>query len=84
MAIGENIRRHRKEKGLSQEKLAERINSDSGYINGIETGKLNPSIAAVERIAGALECTIYQLVKGKEETEVHIQDKKPGGKSETA
>lgn len=75
MSIGENIRKYRKEKGLSQKNVAERINSDSSYINRIETGKLNPSIAAVDRIAVALECTIDQLVKGKDEAEVHIKDK---------
>lgn len=76
MSIGENIRKTRKEKELSQKALAERIKSDSSYINRIETGKINPTIAAVERIAQALECTIDQLVKDEETTEdVHILDK---------
>ena len=56
--------------------LAQHIDSDASYINRIETGKLNPSVVALERIAGALECPMDQIVRGKDdEPEVHIRDK---------
>jgi len=76
MSLEDNIRKARKAKGWSQRVLAEKIDSDTSYINRIETGKLNPSIAALTRIADALERTIDQLVKnGDDEHEVHIRDK---------
>ena len=76
MSLGENIRTVRKQKGWSQRELAERIESDASYINRMETGKLNPSIAALERVADALECSIDRLVKGKlKAVEIQIRDK---------
>ena len=76
MALGDNIRKARKVRGLSQRALAEKIDSDTSYINRIETGKLNPSITALTKIADALEQTLDQLVKNSEgEPEVHIRNK---------
>ncbi len=76
MALGDNIRKTRKTRGWSQRVLAEKIDSDTSYINRIETGKLNPSITALTKIADALEQTLDQLVKNSEgEPEVHIRDK---------
>jgi transcriptional regulator with XRE-family HTH domain len=77
MTLGDNIRDARMEKGWSQRTLAEKIESDTSYINRIETGKLNPSVAALIRIADALERTLDQLVKndGETEPEIHIRDK---------
>lgn len=76
MTLGDNIREARKAKGWSQWTLAEKIDSDTSYINRIETDKLNPSIAALTRIADALERTLDQLVKNSEAgSEVHIRDK---------
>ncbi len=76
MNLGENVKTVRKQKGWTQRELAERIESDASYINRIETGKLNPSIAALERIADALECSIDRLVKGKvKAAEIQIRDK---------
>ena len=74
--LGKNVKIARKEKGWSQRELAEHIDSDASYINRIETGKINPSIASLERIANVLECSLDQLVKGKNENEeIHIRDK---------
>jgi transcriptional regulator with XRE-family HTH domain len=36
--FGQNIRKHRTEKGLSQEALAEKADLDPTYISGIERG----------------------------------------------
>jgi transcriptional regulator with XRE-family HTH domain len=56
--------------------LAEKIDSDTSYINRVETGKLNPSIADRTRIADVLEQSLDQLVKKSEnDPEMHIRDK---------
>ncbi len=76
MTLCDNIRKARKAKGWSQRVLAEKIDSDTSYINRVETGKLNPSIAALTRIADVLEQSLDQLVKNSEnDPEVHIRDK---------
>lgn len=55
--IGEQIRRIRKLKGISQEKLAEKVDYSITHISHIETGSVKASIEAILRIASALECT---------------------------
>jgi transcriptional regulator with XRE-family HTH domain len=47
--------------GLSQAKLAERINTASNYIALIETGKRFPTPQMIERIAAALEVDTPEL-----------------------
>ena len=41
ISIGRKIANGRSIKGLTQEELAEKINSNAGYISNIETGKKN-------------------------------------------
>ncbi|MDJ0821543.1 MAG: helix-turn-helix transcriptional regulator [Paracoccaceae bacterium] len=52
--FGANVRRWRKERGLSQEELAARAELHTTYVSGIETGYRNPTVKIVGRIAGAL------------------------------
>lgn len=56
-----NIRRIRKEAGLSQMKLAERSDLSTSFIAEIEGGKKFPSSTSMERIAQALSLRPYQL-----------------------
>lgn len=50
-----NVKKYRKQKGLSQEKLAELANLHRTYIGGIELNKRNVSLYNIEKIANALE-----------------------------
>jgi len=56
-----NMKNHRKQAGLTQEKLAELCNTDPCYIRQIENGRRFPSIAYIERIATALNIAPYRL-----------------------
>jgi len=56
-----NMKKRRKEEGLTQEKLAEMCNTDPSYIRQIENGRRFPSIAYIERIALALNIAPYHL-----------------------
>ncbi len=53
--IGQNIRKYRKLKKYSQEKLAEIVDVCYTTIGRIETGKLNTSITMIGKIAKGLE-----------------------------
>lgn len=50
----DNIRKIRKEKGISQEKLAEYCDTSASYIGLMETYKNIPKLSTIERIAEAL------------------------------
>jgi transcriptional regulator with XRE-family HTH domain len=59
--LGLRILELRKEKSLSQEKLALKANIDRAYMHLIEKGKTNVSIELIEKIAIALEIDIKNL-----------------------
>ena len=63
-ALGQNVRRGRETRQLTQEKLAERANLDPTYISGIERGLRNPGIKNVARLAKALGLSTAELCKG--------------------
>jgi transcriptional regulator with XRE-family HTH domain len=52
--LAANMKAYRKRLGLSQAKLAEKIDTASNYIAMIETGKRFPTPQMIERIALAL------------------------------
>ena len=56
-----NMKKRRKEIGLTQEKLAEMCSTDPCYIRQIENGRRFPSITYIERIALALDIAPYRL-----------------------
>lgn len=53
--VGEKIRILRKEKGLTQEDLAEKSNLQDSYISGVENGDRNISLLTLEKIIKALD-----------------------------
>lgn len=61
-AIGERIKEARQERGLSQEELAQIINSTKSAISRYESGKRQPRIEQLQRIADALNISAYDLI----------------------
>ena len=59
--VSRNIQRIRREKDLSQEEVAHRADIHQTYLSGVETGKRNPSILVVERIAKALGVDVSEI-----------------------
>ena len=55
ICLANNIKRFRKIKKYSQEKLAEKAGASANYIALIECGKSFPSLQMIEHIAKALE-----------------------------
>ena len=52
--FGATLRAYRLERGLSQEQLGERLNIVRSYICSLESGKRQPSLTMVFRLATAL------------------------------
>jgi transcriptional regulator with XRE-family HTH domain len=56
-----NVKKWRKNRGLSQKKLAERCEAAHTYIRQIEGGSRKPSFAFIGKLADALSIEAYQL-----------------------
>jgi len=62
--IAKNIKKYRKEKGLSQDKLARLADVAHATIIKIESGGIqSPTIDTVQKIAKALGVTVDDLIK---------------------
>jgi transcriptional regulator with XRE-family HTH domain len=61
--LGENVRRYRLEKDLTQAGLAFELNMEPSYVSKIELGKTNPSLNKIALLAKALGCKPADLLK---------------------
>jgi transcriptional regulator with XRE-family HTH domain len=61
LILAENMKKYRKILGISQEKLAEKMNTAPNYIAMIEVGRKFPSAGMLERIAQALNVDTPEL-----------------------
>ncbi len=61
-AIGEQIRKMRKAKGLTQDQLAEKSGVGVTHISHIETGKSVPSLEMIIKLVNAFECSADELL----------------------
>jgi len=52
--VGANVRRLRRDRGLTQEQLALDAAIDLTYLGGIERGRRNPSVKVLGRLADVL------------------------------
>lgn len=60
--FGQNVRRLRQARGLSQEALASRAGMDRSYLGSVERGKRNISLQGMVTIARALDVSVSELV----------------------
>ncbi|HEY3761041.1 MAG TPA: helix-turn-helix transcriptional regulator [Verrucomicrobiae bacterium] len=60
--LGDGIRKYRKAAGLTQEKLAERIDINPVYMGQIERGYKVPTIDVLLRIAKALKIHLRNII----------------------
>ena len=63
LALSTNIKRLRKEQGISQEKLALKANIDRSYMSEVERCIANPSIEALLKIGNALDASPSELLE---------------------
>lgn len=70
--FGANLKRYRIQKGLSQERFAEKCGLHRTYISDIECFRRSISLENVQRIADALEIKTYQLFIDHNESEDQV------------
>lgn len=61
MSIGENIKKYRKEKGLTQKELADKIGKDFSTVQKYELNISQPPIDVLNRIADTLDIDVSKL-----------------------
>ena len=63
-ALGQNIRKCRKEQGLSQEQLAEKTGLSANYIGLIERGEKQPALDTLVNILNTLNASADLVLSG--------------------
>ncbi|MFP4539374.1 MAG: helix-turn-helix domain-containing protein [Candidatus Paceibacterota bacterium] len=61
--LGQNLKRIRTRKGISQGDIARTLDVSRGYISNIENGKTNPTLATIAKLAKAVNVSIDELMK---------------------
>jgi transcriptional regulator with XRE-family HTH domain len=61
--VGENVRKVRLKRGLTQERFAEKSGFSQQYLSSLENGRRNPSIVTVYELATALGVSHLELLK---------------------
>ena len=61
--LGQNIKRIRVKKKMSQGDIARALEVDRGYISNIESGKKNLTLATIQKLADALKVSADELLK---------------------
>lgn len=70
MAIGENIRRLRRDKQWTQGDLAESSGVKVGHISKLERNESDPKLETLYKLMGALECSPNALLNDVEKTQL--------------
>jgi transcriptional regulator with XRE-family HTH domain len=66
--VGAKIRMFRKNRGLTQEQLGEKVQQPQSYLGGIERGEKNISLDTIDKIANALGIRPVDLFSTYSET----------------
>lgn len=61
--LGQNLKRIRTTKKMSQGDIARALRVHRAYISGIENGKRNPTLTTIQRLSDALGVSIDKMLK---------------------
>ena len=61
--VGRNVLRIRKNKNITQERLAELSGFSQQYISGLEKGQRNPTVVTIYELSQALGVNYIELLK---------------------
>lgn len=81
MTIGDNIKKIRKEKKLTQQQLAKEMGISRSYLSDVENNRYNPSIKTLISLANKLGVTMPYLTTGKKMiADLDIEERSEGYK----
>jgi len=61
--LGRNLKRIRTGKNISQGDIARTLKVHKGYISNIESGKVNPTLVTIAKLAKAIGIPPHKLLK---------------------
>lgn len=61
--LGENLKRIRTAKNISQGEISRILGVDKSFVSNIENGKTNPTLATIAKIAKAVGVSVGELMK---------------------
>jgi transcriptional regulator with XRE-family HTH domain len=61
--LGNNLKKIRTEKGISQGDIARTLEMDKGFVSNIENGKTNPTLTTITKLAKAIGVSVDELLK---------------------
>ena len=61
--LGKNLKRIRKEKGITQGDIVRALGMDRAFVSNIENGKANPTLATITKLAKFLGISPNGLLK---------------------
>ena len=67
MSIGNKIKQYREENKMTQKDIAEILEVEAGTISKYESGKIEPNIESLKRLAETFHITVDELLKENEE-----------------
>jgi transcriptional regulator with XRE-family HTH domain len=71
--LGKKLRDRRKAMGVSLKQLGELIGSAPSYLSMVETGKIDPSLSRLKKIASGLNITIIELFQDQDNDDFVIK-----------
>ncbi|MFA5780612.1 MAG: helix-turn-helix transcriptional regulator [Elusimicrobiota bacterium] len=60
--LGQNLKRIRTEKGLSQGDIMKTLGMPKSFISNIENGKTNPTLSTITKLAKAMGVSVGDLI----------------------
>ena len=60
--VAKNVKKYRKERGLTQKELGKKINKSLRMVQKYEANDVNPDLDMIENIAEALDISVYKLM----------------------
>jgi transcriptional regulator with XRE-family HTH domain len=74
--IQDKIKKLRKNKGLAQKQLAEMVGINTTHLSRLETGRYQPSVEVLKKLADTLQVTTDYLLSDTDDEaeEIRIQD----------
>jgi len=73
--IADKIKKHRTVKGLSQKEIALEVGIDQAQYSRIESGKVEPTLSSLEKIADALGVRLTELFDDNIVLDINSYDK---------